>query len=337
MKCTRKYWYIVILLSFSICSKAYHAITYELNGGRFGDNIATYVRCKWFSWTYDIPLLYKPFKFSDALMMDREEIHFASISKDSFDKIIEVNSAVDMQQEHADSTLFITNFYTKTPDLYRCIVEHEEFGNHIKQMLKPIHSCTAISLPNDAITVAVHVRKGGGFDKPLLSIQQYEFIEKVTANNQYADQTHPLKFPPDQYYINQVSALSNLLENRDMFVFIFTDDKNPRDIVDRYQKAINKKNIVFDCRKNENGRAINIIEDIYGMAQFDCLIRSSSSFAKVAQYIGNHKIIISPTHSQWINNILVIDGVLLTVRKQKTVRYIAMDKATFNDISFIVL
>jgi len=46
---------------------------------------------------------------------------------------------------------------------------------------------------------------------------------------------------------------------------------------------------------------------LYGMSRFDILIRSSSYFSRVAELMGNHKIIIYPVTSYWQKDKLIVD------------------------------
>ena len=42
-------------------------------GGRLGDQLIAYMHAKWVSYLYDIPLLYKPFHYSNDLVLDDKE------------------------------------------------------------------------------------------------------------------------------------------------------------------------------------------------------------------------------------------------------------------------
>ena len=48
-------------------------ITYELSGGRLGDNLVAYIHAKWISYKHDIPLEYKPFEHSNELVLCQQE------------------------------------------------------------------------------------------------------------------------------------------------------------------------------------------------------------------------------------------------------------------------
>ena len=46
------------------------AVSYQFNGGRFGDQLVTYVHARWVAYKFNLPLLYKRFDYSDQLMVD---------------------------------------------------------------------------------------------------------------------------------------------------------------------------------------------------------------------------------------------------------------------------
>src|SRR5260221_8397126 len=53
-------------------------VTYVLNGGRFGDNLLSYSKAKWLSYTYSIPFYYKPFPYSDQLQLSIDQKRYTS-------------------------------------------------------------------------------------------------------------------------------------------------------------------------------------------------------------------------------------------------------------------
>src|SRR3990167_8744756 len=66
--------WILFLFSFHLVfAKTDHAITYEFSGGRFGDNLLSYLHAKWIAYQTDIQLFYKPFKYSNYLKLHENE------------------------------------------------------------------------------------------------------------------------------------------------------------------------------------------------------------------------------------------------------------------------
>lgn len=149
------------------------------------------------------------------------------------------------------------------------------------------------------------------------------------------DKKWPLKFPPAQYYIDQVKLLSEILENRPLYLYIFTDDKNPKALCKKIKTAVNKSNITFACRSDNNKHLIHStsFDDLFSLAQFDCIIRSASNFARISQIIGKHKIIIFPTHATWVNNKLIMDTINIIINNSDAtyVESFTLDVSKNND------
>jgi GT2 family glycosyltransferase len=278
-------------------------ITYDLTGGRFGDALLNYIKCKYFATRYDLSFFYKPFPLSDQLTMHKLEKPVSSIPKTCKTR---VPIQLYKQYKNAQSVLYVSGFYSETPDDFIAFTLHNTpLRNELKKMIMPIQAMK-YTLPKDKITVAVHVRRGGGFDRPRLSGKSAN--EKISKDN-YIDIIHPLKFPPDSFYASQISFLSNLLDNRELYVYIFTDDKEPQNIVNMYKRAINKSNITFDYYKGDESFGERTVREFFFMKQFDCLIRPDSSFSIAAHIVGDHRIVLYPIQSHWEGNTLIIDEV----------------------------
>lgn len=286
------------------------AITFELNGGRFGDNLSTYCKAKVFSYKYDIPLLYKPFEYSDQLTLHLKETKFTQKLATHFDAIIPVKTEDDIKKNKNKNVLLVTNFYTPAPGLYEYGFTNPIQAHDIKNLLTPINPPPSIEKNNNEITIALHVRKGGGFDAPLAS-------EQTTKKAiQYADQQWPTKFPPDQFYIEQLRLIKKLIASeKNMIVYLFTDDPDPNRLAQKYQEQLKDLNLEFRYRTTGNSHNANVVEDFYLMSQCDCLIRSTSLLARASQILGNHEIILYPIQGYWIEDTLIINPVGIIIRK----------------------
>lgn len=313
-----------ILVTFLIigtisCANNYDkqaAVTYDFSGGRFGDCLIAYLHAKWMSFTYGIPLLYKPFKYSDQLELDRREIRIDYVRLPArtkrlaqHDLSIDVTKPCLYTVPYFSEVLYERNLtHNKEKWIYFAVDwANKEFLQEIRNMINPIDKklldkkCKA-----DAITVAVHVRKGGGFDQgELLS----DTIEKASGVN-YRDLHDPLRFPPEYYYVEQLKKLSELLNNCPLYVYIFTDDQNPAEIARRLQLQLGEyANIEFDYRKQSNSHDANVIEDFFAMTTFQCLIRPQSNFSLVAGLIGDFLIEIAPVEHHWEETKSVFDKI----------------------------
>ena len=343
------------------------AIINRTSMDRFGDQIIIYSKAKWLSYKYKIPFLLVPFEKSNKLNLFYEEKHCSKLAyycypilytifghyvkvrtENDLTKVLKTNSKLP--------TLFISRIGTKLHEhletdieynnntawfsslLYELMIQNSDFAKDLKNMLQPKDKIEKLTLPKDKITVAVHLRKGGGFDPELKSAQYYNTSEyeteyeeiNISKNNtsnikrivesttkiddrilaltkkSFSDQCWPEKFPPEQYYVEQIKKLSNLFNNKPIYIHIFTDDKNPNKLKKQIKKSVNLPNVEFTYNKQNK----NILQDYSAMTQFDCLIRSMSGFAYLSQLLGNHKIIIYPIHLTWINSdLLIVDKV----------------------------
>ncbi len=309
---------------------------------RLGNNLENYCKAKWISYKYNIPFLLKPFRYSDQLRLYHFETHLEKEFEKQFDSIILANHENDLFTHTHTSVLYQCNICFQANDiiyfdhLLTYADDHPTFKDILCSMIKPLQQVPSIKLPKNIITIAVHVRKGGGYDKPLYSIQEYDghqnLITYVNKNvpfirnksnitramkpYTYSDKRFPFKFPPDQYYIDQIKKLSEILNDVPLYVHIFTDDRNPKAIKTRFEKVVNKPNITFSCREKGNNPYGNVLKDLFSMSKFDCLIRSASTFARIAQLIGNHKIVIYPierhySNATWIDNKLIMTKVCI--------------------------
>ncbi len=269
------------------------AVTTDKGGGRLGDQLIGYLHAKWISYHYGIPLLLNPFPYADQLKLYYAERKLTDADFHKYDHVLQPKGGMNIDFEDNISALYVIPYFPEAKwehapenNWYYFPVDwnDKKFKRKIQSLVKPLKWKPYLKLPKDRITVAVHVRQGGGFDD---------------------DNTRrgaPLKLPPESYYIEQIKNLFALLGNKPIYVYIFTDDKQPEKIVERFTDATNYLDIQYECRTQGNSHDSNVLEDLFEMARFDCLIRPASNFSIVASKIGNYKIVISPTHFTWINS-----------------------------------
>jgi len=344
----------IVLLFIVQAQKMYsqNAVTYELNNGRLGDHLLAYIKAKWISFHYNIPLLYKPFEYSQSLCIHTHEKQFKEKINKKYD-IKKIYTTDDMLSNFSDrNTLFIANLKFHAPEisnlllLHQYILNNENFFQELKLSIKPvvIETNTLPETTQNMITIAVHIRTGGGYayDRPLVSEQVYPspgYITRYTIKPLYisrdkseiqfdntffaerkmddfgfnysamtwketnylsADKEHPKRFPPLQFYIDQINYLHRKFYNMPLFIHIFTDHANPQELVDSIKQQVDSDNIRFHYRNHSNTHDSHVIEDLFMMMPYDCLIRPASSYSKVAQLLGDHKVIIYPKSAIWL-------------------------------------
>lgn len=185
----------------------------------------------------------------------------------------------------------------------------------------------------DVFTIAVHIRKGNGggqiYDGELASEQIFDFDRSSvrytidTTNNPFnffeaeekfactrsqfpgldsPDISWTTKFPPEQYYIDQINSLAARTPGS-LLVRVFTDDKDPWALIERLKNRCHDARIRFAYHDNrDQGYKKMMVEDLYLMSHGDALIRSTSRFAIIAEVLGNFKTVILPTKGTWLNN-----------------------------------
>lgn len=296
------------------CNLQAAIVTYQFSGGRFGDNLLAYLHAKWVSFKYGIPLAYKPFKYSEFLHLHVLEKNIQTYLIKDLPKNVLTNT--NMRINSQENSLIIVPYFTqvkcerlKNKNWIDLPIDWDEkkFYQTIVELTKPLNPKLAdFNIPKNCITVALHVRKGEGFDGPLLSDAGVR-KEKVP----YADLGNPLKFPPEYFFIEHVKKISEHFANKKIYAYIFTDAKNPSLIAQRFKSAcLQYPNIEFDYRKTtNNSHDTNVLEDFFAMIKFDCLVRPESSFSIAAAKLANYKLEIYPTDHHWEGNRSVIDKI----------------------------
>lgn len=267
------------------------AVTYDLGGGRFGDQCLGYLHAKWISYYYDIPLLYRPFIYSDELRLHKEEKQLQDSDYNLYDQKIHPEFGKEVIYDWNCSALYIIPYFPEaqwehTPEnrwyFFPVNWKDPEYKKQITKLLKPINFKPRIKFPKDRIPVAVHVRLGGGYD------------DEGTKRNA------PLKLPPLRFYKEEIRHMAQLLKNKPLYVHVFTDDPNPQNIVNLFKKYTADLDITYGCRTDKNTHTTHVLEDFFEMTRFQCLIRPESNYSIVAAKIGDFDIIISPLHFTWI-------------------------------------
>lgn len=286
------------------------AVTYDFSGGRFGDCLVSYCHAKWIAYTYKIPLLYKPFDYSDQLMMHFLEIPYSKELEQQFTKVVsycQVNGKIDPESGY----LYVVPFFPESifnrhdtvfPYLFTVDWHDAGFKSELQKMICPIKQTKRPELPAHCMTVAVHVRKGTGWDIPVYRITP----DQLTAS-------HPLRFAPDSFFIDQLKKLPQMFPDTNFYVYLFTDHNNPAELAQKYKHAVGCDQMTIDYRTEENNEFINVLDDFFALTQFDCLIRADSNFSIIASKLGNYKMLISPWHGTVTGQETIIDEIRVEI------------------------
>lgn len=293
------------------------AITYTFSGGRFGDNLLAMSHAAWLSYSLGIPLVYNPFPSSDKLTLHtdptikkREEVanYQKKILRDENDyleffKLLHAHGRTAKTLYEIPFFPEIIQEYDLHPSWFSLYLqvnwEDPGYVSLLRKYIAPLKPIKKLKLPEDRITVALHVRQGGDFDPIGWHLSS------------------PLKGPPDAYYFDSINYLSKVV-NKPLYIFIFTDYKKPLEIKEKFSQAFKCKDIVFDCQQET---IPDYIDDFFAMKDFDCLIRTGSNYSAIASRIFPFKIVVSPLREKIINsNELMIDQILFEIRLSETLK-----------------
>jgi hypothetical protein len=292
----------LFFLSSILTYSAEHAVTYEFSGGRLGDNLLAYSHAKWVSYVYGIPLLYKPFAYSDQLVLDDVEKPYTIKEISKFYALQKLDYRLPINLEKEVPTLYVLSYfsefdherfdYAKWPYLH---VNWKEpgFSNLLKSLIKPKVPLPEITLPENEVTVAAHVRRG-----------------TAGVDSFHLPSIMPLRCPPYEFFIDQIRYLYALFHEKPMYVYIFTD-QDPEKIAAIFQNDLNGLNIRFDYRTDESQE--HVLEDLFAMTRFDCLIRPDSNFSYLASILGDFKVVIHPAHFSLTDGLITIDQVRVQI------------------------
>ncbi len=288
----KKAFFLFIITSFNLISgqPLSRAVTYEPSPGRFGDNLLSYIHAKWVSYKNNVPLLYKPFVCSDQLLMHEKEMHYA-MHASQFRKTKVLDSDVLDDANGNDPTLYIVPYFPESEwergagvsfsggvwPFFQTGWNDKKFIASLSSVIAPKESLHFQGLPKDKITVAVHMRKGGNNDTPATLTQ------------------FPLKFLPNDFYIEQIKKLYELVGCRPLYIFLFTDDNNPGQIAENIAAGVEGLPIEINYRKDGNCDTANVVEDFFALKQFDCLIHSESNFSFIMSHLKDYWVSIYPS------------------------------------------
>lgn len=315
-----------------------------LDGGRLGDKLLTYTRALWVAWQNNLDLELRYFPYMEHLKLDLAHKKYHRESKESVinlrrQKNIDFDSAMAYAVGYyfSDSTwgslLDITTWYG--------LIDNSAFIKILKEHIVPCQPYIYAPLPSNRLSVAIHIRRGGGYDAPLLAhkvevvdyacmhtplcvrsdnrnmLVKREFTHrsKRRARTRYADVADPLKFPPLDFYVHALRLIVSECNSAPLYVYIFTDDKNPVQLKTYFEELFQVYDIQFDCRIEDNGHDKHVIADMFDMARYQYLIRPDSSYSKVAQLIGDHTMIVYPDHAAWSGYTFMINQIIMAKNK----------------------
>lgn len=266
-------------------------------GTRLGDRLLLYSMAKWIAYKNKLPLRVEPFPYYEELMGSLIDLPLEKIPPNYNKNYVHLESKLTKK----NGSVYLIHAYPYGSDI-PTMKNDPYFLRLLRTAISPKAPLDLIIPPKHLISVAVHIRNGGGFDNPLISVQIFDSKEThhPVYSTEYQDKSNPLKFPPEQFYIDQIKKISEIFSNQPLYLFIFTDDANPSILCERIKKHVDLDNIIFDCRKSACRHDMNVLEDLFSMLNFDCLIRPSDShFSSIVYLLGDHQVVIYPDSYHW--------------------------------------
>ena len=288
---------VIIILLACQSTQGTPCIVPQKHSGRFGDQLILYADAKYASYKTGIPLALPSFVHSQALWLDTYELPYQEDCFKEYEyQLVENIEHLIKAQEASDCSPKQNIVYQPR---YRGPGNLPRYRNDpyfLEILRKTIQLKTPLSLEkpdkeNNTMNVAVHIRKG-------------------TRRHDYAAQQHSVfdqlldgsvilpfggKFLPDSYYLKYIRWFATQFPQKTIEFFLFTDHDNPQELLTHYAKQLQDlKNITLRAKQNSSQTEDDILIDFFSLLEFDNLIRSNSSFALVAQLIGNYEIVIAP-------------------------------------------
>jgi len=296
---------ILCLLAITPIFASQSAVTYDFSGGRFGDCLLTYLHAKWLSYQYQIPLHYKPFKYSSDLCLDEKEIRYGTTPGYI---TAELGKRGVNEPNPEKRLLYICPYFSEDPvdamqhpSQYRFAIDKKDknFQKIARAMIAPKRPLSLTEPPKHTINIAIHIREGGGYD---------------TDHTRTYD---PLKLPPHEFYIEGLLKILDHFKDKPIYCYLFTDALQPETLARKFQEAIPFGTpITLDYRKTNNHHAANVLEDFFSLFNFDILIRPFSNYSVVASMIHDYAMVYSPTNSQRVGTKITITQTNLEIDQE---------------------
>jgi hypothetical protein len=279
----KKFFLIIFIISITINVMLFSrsAITYKPNGGRLGDKIISYYRAKQLSLRYDIPLFSHHMGYGNNLVVDTVEEHYSKTIEQKFHKIVRLSNVKDPILNPDANILYVIDWSVHVSADWN----DKNFLSIMRSMIAPTYEVPYIQKPDNALTIAIHVRTGGGY----------------VTDTPHEKRRHPLKFPPFNFYITELNRVISLYPDQKLYVHIFTDHQQPEKIVNHFKSQVKCDDIMYGYRTEDNCHDANVLDDFFNMMQFDVIIFPRSGLSIFAHKLGFQILGIMPVEHNFIN------------------------------------
>ena len=260
-------------------------ISYGCTGGRFGDHLLIYLRAKWLSYRYEIPLLYIPFIYSSELVLDDREILY---DQRLFRGLAKVTMRAGVHPHRSCPVIYDSLYFPAFREESGAAGwggvdvdwKDPKFRQIALELLAPKQPLNLTRPPPGSISIAVHVREGGGFD---------------TDHTRFHD---PIKLPPLPFYKEALLKVLALFPDRPIYCHLFTDAIDVQAVAEKVFSDLPQNGLLqFEYRREGNHHTKHVLEDFFSLFSFDVLIRPRSNFSIIPSFLHDYAILVYPTQS----------------------------------------
>jgi hypothetical protein len=259
---------------------------------RLGDRTVAYLNTKYVAEKYDLPVYFLPFKGCENFKFSQEETFTGA---QYFKKIVHLKSAEEIKNlayvDKTESVLYQLPFFVHTRNLkeetFGCSYINYEtdwasFRERVGDLLTVIKPHILINIPENAYSIALHIRDGGDYDD-----------DKTKT-------LHPLKLPPMNFYLGELKRVlmsDQLPLEGSVFIHIFTDALEPQKVYDEVQESLSGFDLHGREIKLSYCEQASLTDDIANMSRFQCMIRADSNLSgPIVEGSKTVQMDIFPTH-----------------------------------------
>lgn len=299
----------ICLLLLTVSSANCALIINEGNAGWLGDQLLNYIKAKYLSHKYGIPFALRPFSDCNKFVLDDVDrkvmphsngiwvINEAQLNPIDENAIYHVIYQCHIDGWRTSPSLEAFKLFSLTIDFWDDIYNDTVFISEMKRLIA-LKNNNISNIPQN-VSLAIHVRRplstDTGSNIPVFRViacNMYDFSELI-RQHEIGEASEFYKFLPDQYYIDQLIRFAKMVPGKQIDACIFTNHYNPLELCEHYRRELEKNN-VLNISLVPQSWVSGTAEELVAMSQFEYLIRSRSNYSQIADFIGNHKIVISP-------------------------------------------
>lgn len=275
------------------------------NHTRIGDIFTFISKAVWVAHKYNVPYVHRECAYTDSTHLYRCESFDKHCHKQvvylTENKEFDPNSNVvyEVAYHYDDNSWgqqYQNDEWQHFKEMKKAFINDAYFMQKLRSLLEP-KSFHKPQFPHNVISVAVHIRTGGDFKFD-------EFNRTVFT----------LRFMPIHYYAWALKEVCNEYPDQWLYVHLFTDDSYPEKLAEQLYTELADYPLIISYRTTGNRHDANVLEDLWTMSYYNCLIRPWSQYSFYSELFGNHSLIIFP-------ETCIENGYKIGILKNQTTNY----------------